>query len=204
VTARKPLKARPTKPASSEPSVRVLTYEQALATAQRVFLKDSRLDMRALAAKLAVGRATLYRVARSRDRLLGDVIWSFGERTLRMAMRETTSSGVDRIVETARRFNVYVVTFAPLRTFIRAEPMTAVRVLFTPAGGVHQRFVEAWKEIFLEAERTGELTLPFDADDLAYVFVRIGESILYSDLLAGREPDIELAAFVERALFGAH
>lgn len=156
--------------------------------------------MDSLARSLVVSRATLYRVVHSRDRLLGDVIWSFGERTLAMAVAETTGTGVDRIVETARRFNAYVVSFEPLRSFVRSEPMAAIRVLITPAGGVHQRFVEAWKGIFLEAARRGELTLPLDAEELAYVFVRIGESVLYSDLLAGREPDIRVAALVQRSL----
>ncbi|MCA1833577.1 MAG: QsdR family transcriptional regulator [Actinomycetota bacterium] len=179
---------------------RVLSYEAALAAARRAFLKESGLEMDSLARNLAVSRATLYRVVRSRDRLIGDVIWFFGERTLALAIAETKGSGVERIVETARTFNAYVVSFEPLRTFVRAEPMAALRVLITPAGGLHQRNVEAWKEIFLEAERNGELELPFDADELAYVFVRIGESMLYSELLAGREPDIDVAALVQRAL----
>jgi AcrR family transcriptional regulator len=181
----------------------VLTYDRALAAARRMFLQESRVDLDALAQALSVGRATIYRVVRSRDRLLGDVIWSFGEQTLQRAIAETQSTGVEGIIETARRFNEYVVTFEPLRTLLRTDPMTAVRVLFTPAGDVHQRFVQAWKEIFESASATGDLTLALPPDDLAYVFVRIGESMLYSDLLAGRRPDIELAAFVERALLQA-
>lgn len=182
---------------------RIVSYEATVEAARRAFLEGSTVDMESLARTLAVSRATLYRVVGNRDRLLGDVIWSFGERTLALAKEEVSSAGIDRIVETARQFNAYVVSFEPLRAFVRAEPMAALRVLITPAGGVHQRFVEVWKAIFLEAERTGELKLPLDADQLAYVFVRIGESMLYSDLLAGREPDIEIASMVQRALLAS-
>jgi hypothetical protein len=38
-----------------------------------------------------------------------------------------------------------------------------------------------------EVER-GDLTPPMDLDDLAYVIVRIGESFLYTDIIAGGTP----------------
>lgn len=188
------------KPGRRAKGVRVLSYETALGAARRAFIQQFNVDMPTLARSLNVGRATLYRVVHSRDRLLGDVIWSFGEKTLALAQAESSGTGAERIVALARRFNEYVVAFEPLRAFVRLDPTTAVRVLFTPAGDVHRRFVQAWKEIFDDAVARGELTLPFGVDDFAYVFVRIGESILYSDLLADREPDIELASLVQRAL----
>ncbi|MHB8510834.1 MAG: QsdR family transcriptional regulator [Actinomycetota bacterium] len=182
------------------PRGRIITYEAALAEARRAFLAGGGLDVATLARKLSVSRATLYRVIHSRDRLLGDVIWSFGERTLSDAIAQTHGKGVERLVETARVFNAAVVSFKPLRSFIRDEPHAGFRVLITASGGVHQRFVESWKNLFLEAERAGEIVLPMEVDQLAYVFVRIGESMLYSDLLGDREPDIEVAATAQRAL----
>jgi AcrR family transcriptional regulator len=162
--------------------------------------------MQALAGELKVSRATLYRVVGNRDRLLGDVIWGFGAITLQRAIKETApdSTGIERIVETSRRFNEYVVAFAPLRSFLRTEPLTAFRVLFSPAGKVHERAVAAWREMLQESAERGELELPFDVDRLAYVLVRTGESMLYADLIGGREPDIELAAITQRAVLQAH
>jgi AcrR family transcriptional regulator len=185
---------------------RVLAYEDAFGRARARFLEEGTLDMQALAASLAVSRATLYRVVGNRDRLLGDVIWALGERTLGLAIRETSPEhvGIDRIVETSRRFNGYVVTFAPLRTFLRTEPLTAFRVLFSPAGRVHERAVAAWTGLLQEAVDRGEIVPPFDVDRLAYVLVRSGESMLYADLIGGREPDIELAATTQRAVLQAH
>lgn len=158
-----------------------------------------------LAKELGVSRATLYRVVGNRDRLLGDVIWDLAARTLKRAIRETPPdrAGIDRIVETSKRFNQHVITFAPLRDFLSEEPLTAFRVLFSPPGRVHERAVAAWRAMLEEAVEAGEIVPPFDVDRLAYILVRSGESMLYADLIAGREPDIELAAVIQRAVLNA-
>ncbi len=184
---------------------RVLSYNDALARARARFIADGALDMEALAAELGVSRATLYRVVGNRDRLLGDVIWDLGERTLERAIKETPPepSGAERIVATSKTFNEYVMAFEPLRNFLKDEPLTAFRVLFSPAGGVHERAVAAWRSMLEEAVDRGEIDPPFDPDKLAYVLVRTGESMLYADLIAGREPDIELAASIQRAVLEA-
>ena len=192
-------------PAVTEGVKRVLAYDDALARARARFIADGGLDMEALAAELGVSRATLYRVVGNRDRLLGDVIWDLGERTLERAIQETPLEppGTERIVATSKRFNEYVMAFEPLRNFLKDEPLTAFRVLFSPAGGVHERAVAAWRNMLEEAAGRGEIDPPFDPDKLAYVLVRTGESMLYADLIAGREPDIELAASIQRAVLEA-
>lgn len=189
----------------SAPLSRVLEYGDAFACARAEFLADGTLDMQSLAEALAVSRATLYRVVGNRDRLLGDVIWDLGAHTLERAVRETPAdaTGIDRIIETSKRFNEYVVTFQPLRMFLRTEPLTAFRVLFSPAGRVHERAVEAWRGMLQRSAERGEIDLPFDVDRLAYVLVRTGESMLYADLIGGREPDIDLAALTQRAVLRA-
>jgi AcrR family transcriptional regulator len=188
-----------------ESSSRVLSYADAFSRARTRFVADGTLDMASLARELSVSRATLYRVVGNRDRLLGDVIWDLGAGTLHRAIRETPAdrTGIDRIVETSKRFNEYVMAFAPLRHLLREEPLTAFRVLFSPAGGVHERAVAAWRAMLEAAVERGEIVPPFDVDRLAYILVRSGESMLYADLIAGREPDIELAAVVQRAVLHA-
>jgi AcrR family transcriptional regulator len=181
-------------------SRRVITYEEVVAGARRHFLREATVDMEALAAELAVSRATLYRVVEGRDRLLGDVLWSLGEALLRSARERVTGRGVDAILEISRRFYESVIQAGPFRRFLAAEPQTAVRVLFTPAGGVHERAVRAQKEIFAEALRGGGVHLPLDLDSLAYLYVRIFESMLYADLLSGRAPDLDLAERAARAI----
>lgn len=186
------------------PGRRVLDYDQALRRSIHVFVRDGRLDMEALANEIPVGRATLYRVVKSRDRLLGDVLWTLAERTLRLAERDATAPlGVDRVIEISRLFKQHTLEFEPLRRLLREEPETAFRVLLTPIGRVSDRMVKEWIEILRTAVDRGELTLPLEVEWFSYVFVRTGESMLYSDLLAGREPDLDMAEFVQRLLFQA-
>ncbi len=161
------------------------------------------VDMRRLTEELAVGRATLYRVVGSRDRLLGRIVNDLAEVTQRMSMAEVAQihpPGIDRIVEGARRMNGYVVAFGPLRQLMEQDPATAFRVLFTDTGGVHDASVAIWRREMEEAAASGALTLPREVGRLAYMFVRIGESMIFADLLNAREPDLDLARDLHRAL----
>lgn len=181
-------------------SRRVLSHEQLLPAAERWFHEHGGIDMEALAQHLSVSRATLYRVAGSRERLLGDVLWRQGSRAMARNVDVVTGSGVDRLVDLALRFNQGLVSYPPMRRFLREDAVTAFRVLFMAEARVHARFVQMWRELFVAAEQAGELDLPFDVDELAFVFVRLGESMLYADLLSGLEPNVELAARVQRVL----
>lgn len=181
-------------------SGRVISYDEVVAAGQRLFHQSSGLEMDGLAQALSVSRATLYRVAGSRDRVLGDVLWAQGSRVMRQIVASTPGTGVDRIVAIAEQFNARLVAYQPLRQFIRDDSAAAFRVLFMAEARVHGRFVEMWRELLHSAEQAGELTLSLDVDDVAFVFVRIGESMIYADLLSGREPNLALAAKVQRAL----
>jgi AcrR family transcriptional regulator len=181
-------------------SRRVLDEQQLLLAARRAFDAHGTVDMDALARDLAVSRATLYRVAGSRERLLGEVLWASGSRAMAHHRRDVPGGGPERLVELARRFNAGLLAYEPVRRFVHDDPTLAFRVLFMPEARVHSRFVGLWRELLGEAVAAGELDPPFDVDELAFVFVRLGESLLYSDLLSGLEPDVELCARVQSAL----
>jgi AcrR family transcriptional regulator len=183
--------------------LRVISYDEVVAGARRHFLRESTIDMEQLAHELAVSRATLYRAVDGRDRLLGDVLWSLAERTYELARRGVAGGGVDAILEISHRFTESVMTAAPFRRFLEAEPQTALRVLLTPAGAVHARTVELMREIFADAFAGREAEPPGDLDSLAYLYVRLRESILYADIMSGRRPDPEVAERAVRALLTA-
>ena len=185
------------------PNRRVITYDAIVAGARRQFLRDGTIDMEQLPRELAVSRATLYRAVDGRDRLLGDVLWSLAERAYEQARREVCSSGVDAILELSVRFTESVSGAGPFRRFLEREPQTALRVLLTPAGGVHERAVAFHREIFAEAFRGREDEVAGDLDTLAYLYVRLRESILYADVMSGRRPDPEVAQRAVRALLAA-
>lgn len=186
------------------PRRRVISYAQAVAAAERLFHRTGRLDMAALAASMSVSRATLYRVVGNRDRLLGDVLWQQGSRLLeRSAAAAASGKGVERFVDTAARFQCDLAAYRPLQTLLAEDPGTSVRVLLMPEAGVHTRFVARWRQMLEEAERDGELALSVDPGDAAVVLVRIGESVLYSQLLGDPAPDDAVARRVQRALLAS-
>jgi hypothetical protein len=183
--------------------LRVIAYDTIVAGARRHFLRRATLDMDRLASELAISRATLYRAVDSRDRLLGDVLWSLAEHTYAQARRGVSGRGVDAIIEISHEFTESVMTAAPFRRFLEMEPQTALRVLLTPAGGVHARAVALHREIFTEAFEGREQELRGDLDSLAYLYVRLRESILYADIMSGRSPDPEVAERAVRGLLTA-
>ena len=183
---------------------RVIAYPDAVAGGVRLFRRTGGLQMEELADELAVSRATIYRVAPGRDRLLGDVLWRFAEAMYAVAeeveAERTAGDGVDRVLAVLRRFGEQIMAAEPFRRFLAEDPETATRVLFTPSGRVHERFVAANERLIRREADAGGLVAPFDLDSLAYVFSRIYESMWYADLLSGREPDLEVAERAARAV----
>jgi AcrR family transcriptional regulator len=179
---------------------RVISERDVVRGACRFFLRHGTVEMDALALSLAISRATLYRVVHSRDRLLGDVLWELGEQLITRARQNTTATGVDGVLEITHRFCTMLLRSEPFRLFLRTEPKTATRVLFTPAGAVHTRAVAAQQDILLDAARRGGLALPGNPSHLAYLYVRIIESTLYAELLTGQQPDLPLAERTIRSL----
>ena len=93
----------------------------------------------------------------------------------------------------------------PLRGMsTRGGAATATCNRCAPAGKVHERAVVAWRKMLEEAAQREEINLPFDMDRLACVLVRSGESMLYADLIGGREPDINIAAITPLAVLQAY
>jgi AcrR family transcriptional regulator len=184
--------------------LRVITYEAIVVGGRKHFLRHGTIDMDELAHELAVSRATLYRAVDGRDRLLGDVLWSLAERIFEQAREGfERGGGIDAILEVSRRFTGEVMAAEPFRRFLEREPQTALRVLLTPAGGLHERTVAMQRAIFADALAGREDELPGDLDSLAYLYVRLHESILYADIMSGRRPDPEVAQRAVRALLTA-
>lgn len=180
---------------------RAVSYDEVVERGIHLFVREGTLRVADLTKALAISRATLYRVISDQDRLLGDVLWVLSARTLAEAEREAAGTGVDRMMDISRRYQAMVRDFQPLRRFTEAEAERAFRVLFTAAGGTHARTVGSWVRLFRDAQRTGELELPFDADQFAEMFVRLGETMVWSSLVGARAVDLALWEHVQRSLF---
>lgn len=177
---------------------RVIDYEDVIEAGTRRLVETCTIDLQGLAEDLAVSRATLYRVIPGRDRVLGDVLWWFGAQHYADARAAVGGDGVDRVVRVLRHFGETLMGQQSFRGFLDQEPDVAARVLFTPAGAVHERFLQANVDLLRDAASPSEL--PFDLDTTAYVLSRVYESMWYADLLGQREPDLDVADRVARAV----
>lgn len=180
---------------------RIVDYADVRSAAAAAFGRDGTLDVEELARALSISRATLYRVIRSRDRLIGDVLWEHGERSLRRALREAPGCGIDRAVAAGRRHLEEVVSWQAFLRFVHEESVNARRVLFSSEGGaVHPRYVELWAELLADMQAGGELRLPYPPADAAQLVVSVTEAVVYKALFIGQQPDLDLVEAAQRAL----
>jgi hypothetical protein len=182
------------------PPRRVIDPDVLLRGAAMHYLKHSTIDMELLAGEMAISRATLYRMVGSRDALLGEVFWAIGRMFLTEAAGEASGTGTDRVLAVSRQFAELVVCAQQLRQFVAEEPQTAARVLLTPGTDVHHRAVAAQLEIFESAGLTGEAG---EMRRRAFLYVRLMESVVYSDILGMREIGFDMAEPALRALLPA-
>jgi AcrR family transcriptional regulator len=174
---------------AGERKQRQVTPTDALHAARRRFLRGERLDMNELARELGIGRATLYRWVGTRDRLLGEVLWSLAELGLAQARAEARGRGATWVLAVYRRFGDLIVELEPLRRFVKAEPECALRVMTSKASPLQRRVVDTFRDVLVEARERRGLELRLDPETLAFAMVRIAESFLWADLITGEAPD---------------
>jgi hypothetical protein len=178
------------------------TAEDLLELAGRRFTRGERLDLQGFADELDVSRATAYRWAGGNvEALTSTVIGRLVEATWERLLHEAEGKkGWDRILDVEERGLRYVSEFAPYRAFLARGGEKALRIVASKDGLAHPTNVRLHQQLLEEEERAGNIRLAIDAHTLAYAMVRIAESFLYSDLIAGEEPDIEKAMQVTRLL----
>ena len=180
-----------------------VTPLDALQAAKRMWLADQRIDMGALAAELGISRATLYNWVGDRERLIGEVLWSFAEQSIARARAQATGSGPAYISDVIERYLTALAAFEPNRRFIARDPELALRVLTGNRTAFQQRLIDATTTLIDEQVAAVGYQPPLDPETLAYVLIRIGESFIFNDVITGREPDLSKAAQASRALLHA-
>ena len=162
------------------------------------YLAGQPIDMSALAIDLGLSRATLYRRVGNHDQLLGLVLASLAEHTFRQIKTELTESGVigtDKVLAGFERYIDTVVKAPPLHRLIEHDPLLFMRVVMSP-GVVEDRLTWLLTEMLDEEVAAGHVTLKLPTEVLAKAMVRIGDSFMYSHLLAGGEPETGNAVMV--------
>ena len=155
--------------------------------AARWVYEGKRLDMQGLADEIGISRATLFRRVGGREELLSKALWVLTERTLTIAAARWEAERPDGALHTSgtgRHINAIVSTAYGLRRLLDEEPAVALRVLTDPRGRVQSGIVA-----FVEA------LLRRDMAEFG-----LGESFVYADALAARQPDVATADRLQQAL----
>jgi AcrR family transcriptional regulator len=171
------------------------------AAAVGTFVAGQRLDMRSLARRVGVARATLYRQAGNREQLLDQVLWWRARRLLADQVRASASlTGTDRLTAVIGGVLRAIGADRPVRMFLESEPETALRVLTGSRSTVHQGMA-AVLENLIDLERSrGAFDASLDTPTLAFAIVRVADGFLYSGVVADRAPGSDRAVTVIEAL----
>ena len=178
----------------------VATASDLHALARRRFLAGERLSLEELATELGISRATAYRWAGNVELLAGEVIASIVRDTHQRAVREAKGRGTARVVDVFARGLRYIASSAPYRAFLERDPQKALRIVASKEAPVQAQTIALNQQLLEEEIASGALRLPVDAHTMAYALVRIGESFLYADLIAGEKPDLDKAVEIVRLM----
>lgn len=170
--------------------------------ARRRYAEGERVDMRAIAADLGLGRATLYRWFGSRQELLGEAIARETQGYFAHVRAQVGGRGAPALLETFDRINRGLVRASGLRRYVEQEREAALRMLTSSAGQVQPAAVGAIAAMIEAEAAAGAYDPPTDATTLAYAIVRLAEAFIYNDALAGIRGDVEDLRKVEAALLG--
>ena len=171
------------------------------AAAVDTFVAGQRLEMRSLARRLGVARATLYRRAGNREQLLDELLWWRARRLLAEQVQASAGmAGTERLVAVIGGVLRAIATDRPLRAFIESDPETALRLLTGARSTVHQGMATALEKLIDLERGRGCFEASLDTPTLAYAIVRISEGFLYADPIADRAPDIDRAVTLIKAL----
>jgi AcrR family transcriptional regulator len=179
----------------------VATAADLRALARRRFLAGERLSLDELAAELGISRATVFRWAGNAELLTAEVIASIVEDTFHRSVREARGRGAERIIDATARGLRYIATSEPYRAFISRDPQKALRIVASKEAPVQSRTIALNQGLIEEEMRSGALRIPVDAHTMAYALVRIGESFLYADVIAGEKPDLDKAVEILKLMF---
>lgn len=173
----------------------------AFRVARRAFLAGKRLEMQDLAAELGVSRATLYRWVGGKEQLLAEIIWSMALPTFEQAVTSAGGTrGPERIAVVLSSFAAASIRSGPFMEFVQREPERALRLLTTRTSDFQARLLGLIETLLQEEIEAGRVIAPLPLHDLAHLTLRITETFVYADAIAGVIPDPTKVRQAVRAL----
>ena len=177
------------------------TPEQALRTARDRLGRGDRLDVRALAQELGVGRTTLYTWFGSREGLISAAFAQGAREVLPRIRAAVHGHGAPAILETLHRYDRVIARHPGITALLRADPQTTLRVVTDPDGVLHRTHLELFERLLDDEARAGEDAPPQPVPLLAYALVVLGEHTLFAT--GGRsEPELERLDAIRAHLLG--
>ncbi len=170
-----------------------VTRGDLVALARRRFLAGERVRLEELAEELGVSRATAYRWVGNAENLVGLVVAGLVDETYARTVREARGTGAARVIDATARGLHYIASNDAYRAFIERDPQKALRIVASKEGPVQARTIAHNEGLLREEVERGHLELPVDPHTMAYALVRVCESFLYADVIAGEKPDLEKA-----------
>jgi AcrR family transcriptional regulator len=165
------------------------------------YLRGRRIDVRAIATELGLGRTTIYRWFGSREGLVGEAVAEAAEPLFDEARASAGGRGGTALLDTFDRINRGLASAPALRSFLELE-RDALRILTSSAGVVQPRAVAKIRSFIDDEVRTGGYVPPVDPHTLAYAIVRLAEAFLFNDATAAMRGDVDRLREIEAALLG--
>ena len=188
---------------ASVPNARV-TRADAIAAAKTTLLRGAKLDMAALACELGIGRATLYRWTGDRERLINEVLLAFLQETFDCIERRVATEKVEGAELIGRWVEYMMHTLtksAPIEHLLQNEPDVALRVLTGEnAGSVQSASIEKLLSLIKHEIADGTYVPRLEPSLLAYAIVRLVDSFIYGDIIAGIDINHNAASKIIRSL----
>jgi AcrR family transcriptional regulator len=172
-----------------------------LALVTELYLEGQRVDITVVAARLGLGRATIYRWFGSREALIGEVIARQLELLVARKRAEVRRGGALGLLEVLDRVNQTLTRSRAVRRLLEQERQGAMRLLTSSAGVVEPRAV-ACVQALIEEEMTAGYEPPADPATLAYALVHLRHAFLWNDATSGVRGDYERLRAVQAALLG--
>jgi len=175
--------------------------DQVLTAARRQLLAGQRVDVRAIAAELGLGRATIYRWFGSRDGLLGELLVGEFQAMLHAAETHDHRASANRVLDALDGFIRRLAGSDAFRRFLEQEP-AALQLLTSGHGPVQPKIVAAVQDLITRAVHDDGYAPPVEPPTLAYALVRLSEAFLYTDTVVGFHVEVDRLREVQAALLG--
>jgi AcrR family transcriptional regulator len=176
----------------------------AFAAARNVILAGTKLDMAALAIELGIGRATLYRWTGDREQLIKEVLALFLRETFAWIDKQLEKEnvvGAERFARVVEHMMRTLTKSKPVYWLLRNEPEVALRIL--TGDGVNSlqgATIDKLVGLVEQEIAQGNYRPRLEPLLLAYATVRLVDSFVYGDIIAGVPVNLDAASKVIRSL----